>query len=153
MRNKKILFFSLVGISIFCVGFMFFSIMTKTENDNNKSSLQDISKEIISIKDKHCDDGYCIKDFKINKLNNGTYEIYYLFLNTNDVPMEKGCVKLYFSEEDNYVSCYELVEAGAYVKQSISMEDDIYSKYQDYKIINLSGSELENNYQIYSEKR
>lgn len=103
-------------------------------------------KELVSVKDNHCDSGYCISDYSYTQIEDGTFELKFNLVNNNELPLNKGCFKLYYSDEDFYISCYEIIESGETVSNIVNIKEDYYSKYSDYKVMLLTGDELNKYY-------
>ena len=105
--------------------------------------------EYANITDKHCDAGYCISNYQYLRSENGTYELRFLFENTNSIPLDKGCFKLEYTTDDYYVFCYEKVDAYNVIENGHFIDEDFYSKYDDYKLVTLTGDELNTYYSDY----
>ena len=68
---------------------------------------------------------------------------------TNSIPLDKGCFKLEYTTDDYYVFCYEKVDAYNVIENGHSIDEDFYSKYDDYKLVTLTGDELNTYYSDY----
>ena len=156
MSKKKILIFVVV-ISVLFIAIGFGSVAIENwfleryyEKENaKKNNVKVEPKDIITIELERCDDGYCSDGYTIRRIEDGTFQLEFNIRNTNSEDMKKGCFKFYFSDEDNFVTCYSLFEANDSMVNIQVMEKDIFSKYSDYKLINLKGKELKEHYANY----
>ena len=71
-------------------------------------------------------------------------------INNHNINNSINCYKLYFSEEDSYITCYDLVEALGDVYSTYILDEDNFSKYSDYNFIKLTGDELDRYYKEFS---
>lgn len=154
VKFRKILILVVIILLVCLLFYSFFNIFEKhdkdtTNKEEEKDTIVEVVEDLKSINNQHCDKGYCVENFKISKLNDGTFQLSFIFENTNDVALNDGCFKLAFSDDVNYVSCYRVVEAGATVENIYSVDQDIYSEFDDYNLITLTGSELTDYYSYY----
>ena len=149
MKNsvRKILILIVVFLLFLLLAYSGVSVFKSNEDikNNNKNKVEKKVyevKELVNLSDPHCDNGYCISEYSITQMEDGKFELKFKFVNNNDVAVKESCFKLYFSEEDHYIACYDLVNAGAEVYNSYILDEDNYSKYDDYSVKVLVGDEL-----------
>ena len=151
---RKLLIFIVVILLIFGFGYIGLNVFNDNkskDNDKNKVSEKAYEiKELINIKNDHCDNGYCISEYSITQMEDGKFELKFKFLNNNQEAVKDSCYKLYFSEEDSYITCYDLVEALGDVYSTYILDEDNFSKYSDYNFIKLTGDELDRYYKEFS---
>ena len=130
---RKLLIFIVVILLIFGFGYIGLNVFNDNkskDNDKNKVSEKAYEiKELINIKNDHCDNGYCISEYSITQMEDGKFELKFKFLNNNQEAVKDSCYKLYFSEEDSYITCYDLVEALGDVYSTYILDEDNFSKY------------------------
>lgn len=148
---RKVLIFIVIILLFALFIYIGFNVFKDNEKNNNKdnNSEKDVVyevKELININDDHCENGHCISEYSITQMEDGNFELKFKFTNNNDIEVKESCFKLYFSEEDSYITCYDLVEAGAEVYNSFILDEDNYSKYNDYSVKSVTGDELNNFY-------
>lgn len=151
--KKSVRSILIVVVAILLVVLLVYSgvnvIKGNNDNDNDKNNEEKKVyevKELINLKDDHCENGHCISEYSITQMEDGNFELKFKFTNNNDIEVKESCFKLYFSEEDSYITCYDLVEAGAEVYNSFILDEDNYSKYNDYSVKSVTGDELKNFY-------
>lgn len=147
--RKIIIVFILLLLAVL-IGYMVTNVMRDEPKEKEKEKTKKFKVEDIStIDNQHCVNGYCVEDYKITRLENGTFDLSFLFKNTTTVDLKDACFKLNFSEEENYIFCYDFVGVNGEVNNTINLEDDFYSKFEDYKLIQLVGDELAKYYDSY----
>ena len=157
MKNNKLRKLLIIIICFVLVGLIIFSLFSVFKNNKKEepSKKEEEDKKVYevveyaNITDKRCDLGYCISNYQYLRSEDGTYELKFLFENTNSVPLDKGCFKLEYTTDDYYVFCYEKVDAYNIIENGHFIEEDFYSKYDDYKLVTLTGDELNTYYSDY----
>ena len=152
VKVRKIFIFIILFLLFCLIGYASYNILkdnNKPKNEQKENKKYEL-KEMINIKDIHCDKGLCIKDYSITRVEDGSYEFAFTFENKTDVAFKTGCVKMVFSDVDFYVSCYDLVESTGVVSNTFILEEDNFSKYDDYQVVNVTGDELKKYYEDYS---
>lgn len=153
---RKVLIFIVIILLIALFTYTGFNVFKDKENNNNKdnNSEKDVVyevKELININDEHCDNGHCISEYSITQMEDGKFELKFKFINNNENAVKESCFKLYFSEEDSYIACYDLVDAGSEVYNSYILDTDNYSKYEDYSVKTLTADEKNNYYKSFED--
>lgn len=156
LKNNKLRNLLIIIICLVLVGLIIFTLFSafkvnKKEEPSKKEEDKKVYEvvEYANITDKHCDAGYCISNYQYLRSENGTYELRFLFENTNSIPLDKGCFKLEYTTDDYYVFCYEKVDAYNVIENGHFIDEDFYSKYDDYKLVTLTGDELNTYYSDY----
>lgn len=150
---RSLLIFIVVILLVVLLVYSGVNVFKKKNNDNKNNEEKKVYevKELINLKDDHCENGHCISEYSITQMEDGNFELKFKFTNNNDIAVKESCFKLYFSEEDNYITCYDLVESGAEVYNSFILDEDNYSKYEDYSVKSVTGDELKNFYSSFED--
>ncbi len=143
IKTRVLLVILVVILIIILLGYILLHII----KFNEEETFEPI--ELITIKEPHCDSGYCVKDYNYRKINEKEYELKFVFENTNETAIEKECVKIYYTEESYLFSCFEYLGPSESRTDTIVIENDLYSEYEDFKVEKVSQTESDKYYDVY----